>query len=144
MNVAIDNQPKPLTFGRIVRRLPLYFGLAFAGLAVVTATLALSIHFGVTEYVIGRWIAFGIYSGGLFWIVVRQSKPHWYRWEFWLAVLGMLVTHSFVFIAILRVYPEWHGIWFWPITIIEAGVIGSTLEWLFPERHKRHHRGVEL
>jgi hypothetical protein len=56
--------------------------------------------------------------------------------------LGLLTAHCFIFVAILRVYPQWRMIWFWPITVVEAGVLGATLEWLFPERHTRR-RGAE-
>ena len=139
-----ESQPKELTFGRILRRLPLYFGLAFAGLAVITLVLALSIHFKVTGYLTGGWIGFVGYTGLMFWVVVRWAKPHWYRWHFWLVILAMLTTHCSAFAAILRVYPSWRMIWFWPITIVEAGVIGATVEWLFPERHVRHRRTKEF
>ncbi|MGB8776100.1 MAG: hypothetical protein WCC78_18340 [Terriglobales bacterium] len=136
---GMESQPAELTFGRILRRLPLYFGLAFAGLAVMTLVLALSIHFKVTGYFTGGWIGFVGYTSLLFWVVVRQAKPHWYRSSFWLIVLAMLAAHCSMFVSLLRVYPQWRMIWFWPITIVEAGVIGGTIEWLFPERHMRHN-----
>jgi len=132
------------TLGRIARRLALYLGLAFAGLAFIAITLALSIHFGVTGYLTGGWIGFAGYTGLLFWVIVRQARPHWHHGSFWFVILGLLTTHCFVFVAILRVYPQWRMIWFWPIAVVEAGVIDATLEWLFPQRHARHHRGGQL
>ncbi len=72
-----ETRPENLTFGRILQRLPLYFGLAFAGLAVMTLVVALSIHFKVTGYLTGGWIGFAGYTGLLFWVIVRQAKPHW-------------------------------------------------------------------
>jgi hypothetical protein len=142
--VSTESQPRELTFGKILRRLPLYFGLALAGLAVTTLLVALSIRFGMTEYITGGWIGFVGYTGLLLWVVVRNAKPHWYRWNFWLMALGLLITHCSIFVAILRVYPQWRMIWFWPITVVEAGVIGATIEWLFPEKHTSHHRTNEL
>jgi hypothetical protein len=144
VNVATNNQPEPLTFGRIVRRLPLYFGLAFASLSTFTILFALGIHFRMVGRFRFIWVGFAIYTGLLFWIVVRQARPHWYRWNFWFVILGMLATHCSVLIAVIRAYPEWREIWFWPITVCEAGVIGATIEWLFPQKHKRHHREVKL
>jgi hypothetical protein len=135
-----ETRPENLTFGRILQRLPLYFGLAFAGLAVMTLVVALSIHFKVTGYLTGGWIGFAGYTGLLFWVIVRQAKPHWYRLSFWLVALAMLTAHCSIFVSLLRVYPQWRMIWFWPITVVEAGVIGGTIEWLFPERHMRHHK----
>ena len=146
MNVvaSTQSQPKELTFGRILRRLPLYFGLALASLLLFTLFFALSIHFGIVGKIRGVWIGFAMYTALLFWIAVTRSKPHWYRWNFWLVVLGMLATHCSVFIAAIRVYPEWRVIWFWPITVIEGGIVGGIIEWLFPEKHRRHHRAEEL
>jgi hypothetical protein len=140
VSVAIDNQPKALTFGRIVRRLPLYLGLAFASLAAIAALVVLLAHFGVRE-ISGGWFGFVGYTGLLFWVVVLHGRSHWYRWYFWLVTFALLVTHFSIFVAILRVYPQFRMIWFWPITVVEAGAIGATIEWLFPEKHVRHHPG---
>jgi hypothetical protein len=140
---ATENQP-PLTFGRIIRRLPLYFGLALASLIAFTILFALSIHFGIVGKFRFIRVGFAVYTGLLFWVVVRQSRPHWFRLNFWLVISAFLATHSFVFANILRVYPEWRPIWFWPTTVLEAGVIGGTLEWLFPEKHIKHHNVHEL
>jgi hypothetical protein len=136
----VEQPPQELTSGRIVRRMLLYIGLAFAALTVFTLLFALCVHFGLTGYITGGWIGFIGYTGLLFWVVVRHAKPHWYRWNFWFVTVGLLVTHCSIFLAILRVYPEWRMIWFWPITVVEAGVLGATLEWLFPEKHMRHQR----
>lgn len=143
MNVATHSQPKPMTFGRIVRRLPLYFGLAFAGLAVAAAVVAVSVHFRVHE-ISGGWFGFVGYTGLLFWVVVRHGGSHWHRPYFWLITFALLATHCSVFVAILRVYPQFRMVWFWPITIVESGIIGGTIEWLFPEEHIRHQRTDEL
>jgi hypothetical protein len=132
-----ESRPEDLTFGRILRRLPLYFGLAFGGLAVFTLFFALSIHFGIADKITGRWIGFVVYTSGLFWITVRESRRRWSRWSFWFAIACLLTIHSLAFVAILRIYPEWRVIWFWPITVAEAGIFGGTLAWLFPEKHTR-------
>jgi hypothetical protein len=144
VNVATDNQPTPLTFGRVVRRLPLYFGLAFASLLAFSIVFAIGVHFGMVGKFRFIWVGFAAYTGLLFWVVVRQAKPHWYRPNFWFVIFGLLAIHCFVFVSVLRVYPEWRPIWFWPTTVIEAGAIGGFLEWLFPEKHIRHHRTEKL
>jgi hypothetical protein len=140
----VEQPPPELTFGRIVRRIPLYIGLALVGLAVMTLLVAVCIRFGLTRYITGVWIGLIGYTGLLFWVVVRNARPHWYRWNFWLITLALLATHCSIFVAILHVYPEWRMIWFWPITVFEAGVLGAILEWLFPETHMRHRRVAEL
>lgn len=141
---STDGQSNELTVRRILRRLPLYFALALGALGLVTLFLAVSIRFGSTGYASGGWIGFVGYTGLLFWIVVRQARPHWDRWTFWLLMFWLLFTHCFIFVAILRVYPQWRIIWFWPITVAEAGVIGTIIEWIFPADHTRHHRTRKL
>jgi len=143
-SLAMDAEPSELTFGRILRRLPLYLGLAVAGLTAATILLTLCIHFGITGYATGGWIGFIGYTGLLFWVILRQSRPHWYRRMFWLSAVWLLMFHCFIFVTILKAYPQWRMIWFWPITVIEGGVIGGMFEWLFPEKHTRHRRPEKL
>jgi hypothetical protein len=128
-------QSKDYTFGWVVRRLLLYIGLAFAALAVFAVFFALSIHLGIGNKITGGWIGFVGYTGLLFWITVRQSRRRWSHWSFWLVIACLLTIHSLAFVAILRIYPQWRMIWFWPITVAEAGLFGATLAWLFPEKH---------
>jgi hypothetical protein len=69
---------------------------------------------------------------------VRQSRRRWHHWSFWFAICCLLMIHSIAFVAILRTYRYWRVIWFWPITVVEAGIFGASLAWLFPERRTRH------
>jgi hypothetical protein len=143
VSVATENKRQPLTFSRIVRRLPLYFGLALASLTVIALIVALQIHLGIRE-ISGGWFGFMGYTGLLFWVVVRHGRSHWHRPYFWLVAFALLITHCSIFIAILRTYQQFRMIWFWPITVFEAGVIGGTIEWLFPESRRRHRGAEEL
>lgn len=136
------SESKELTVSKVLRRLPIYLGLALAALAVMTLVVAVSIHFGLSGYLSGGWIGFVGYTGLLFWTVVRMSKQHWHHRSFWPVIAVLLTAHCYVFVSILRVYPEWRVIWFWPVTVVEAGVIGGTLEWLYPERHERRRRDL--
>jgi hypothetical protein len=54
--------------------MPLYIGLALAGLAVMTLLVALSIRFRMTGHITGGWIGFVGYTGLLFWVVVRNTR----------------------------------------------------------------------
>jgi hypothetical protein len=134
-------QSKERTFGWIVRRILFYFGLAFAALAVFALFFALTVYLGVTDKVRGwfngPWIGFVLYTVLLFWIIVRQSQRRWSHWSFWLVIACLLTIHSLAFVAILRIYPQWRVIWFWPTTVAEGGMFGATLAWLFPERHAK-------
>jgi hypothetical protein len=129
------------TFGWFVRRILLYVGLAFGALTIFAFLFALSIRLGVLDKVNGwfkgGWIGFLVYTVLLFWITVRQSAQRWCHWSFWFAITCLLTIHCLAFAAVLRIYPEWRVIWFWPITVVEGGIFGATLVWLFPEKRTR-------
>jgi len=79
----------------------------------------------------GAWMALAVFTCGLFWVIVRQSRVYWRRLGFWFAIAGLLIVHSLAFVAILRAYPQWREIWFWPIMVVEAGLFGAILYLLF-------------
>jgi cytochrome bd-type quinol oxidase subunit 2 len=143
-----DTEPEGRTLGWVVRRLLLYIGLAFASLTVFVLFFALTIRLGVTDKIngwfSGGWIGFLAFTALLFWITVRQSRRRWRHWSFWLVIACLLMIHCLAFVAILRAYPDWRMIWFWPITVVEAGVFGGALAWLFPERRARIRGDAEL
>jgi hypothetical protein len=85
----------------------------------------------------GGWVAFLAYTVLLFWITLRESRPRWSHWSFWLLIGALLTVHCLAFVAILRTFPGWRVIWFWPITVAEAGVFGGILAWHFPEKHSK-------
>jgi hypothetical protein len=137
-------QSKERTFGWVVRRILLYIGLALAAVAGFALFFALTVHFGITDKVNswfnGGWVGFVAFTALLFWITVRQSRRRWHHWSFWFAIGCLLTIHSLAFVAILRSYRYWRVIWFWPITVVEAGIFGASLAWLFPERRRRQKR----
>jgi hypothetical protein len=122
-----------LTLGKIVQRFFVYIGIALVVLVVFGVTIVLSKGAKIS----GDWIALTIYTSGLFWVTIRQSRRYWRRPGFWLAIAGLLVVHLLAFVAILRAYPQFRGIWFWPIVIAEGGLFGAILYLLFGER--KHH-----
>ena len=123
-----------LTVGKIVRRGLLYLGLAIGALAAFALVFAILIYTGHTRPVPHSWIALVVFTAGLFWVTVRQSRRYWRRPGFWLAIAGLLVVHLLAFISVLRAYPQWRGIWFVPVVIVEGGLFGAILYLLFGER----------
>jgi cytochrome bd-type quinol oxidase subunit 2 len=119
----------------------LYIGLAFASLTIFALFFALTIRLGVADKINGwsksGWIGFLVFTALLVWITVRQSRRLWRHWGFWPAIACLLTIHCLVFVAILRIYPDWRVIWFWPIAVVEAGAFGGMLAWLFPERRTK-------
>jgi hypothetical protein len=119
-----------LTLGKVVRRFLLYIGIALAVLAVFAAGIVLSKGAKVPS----GWFALAMFTSGLFWVTIRQSRAYWPRLGFWLAIAGLLVVHLMVFVAVLRAYTQWRGIWFMPVVIIEGGLFGAILYLLFGDR----------
>jgi hypothetical protein len=142
---ADDPRSQERTFVWLVRRLLLYIGLAFAALTVFALFFALTIRLGITskvnDWFKGGWVGFLCFTALLFWITVRESRRRWSHWSFWLAIVCLLTIHCLAFVAILRIYPDWRVIWFWPITVVEGGIFGVTLAWLFPEKHAKLRQG---
>jgi hypothetical protein len=124
---------RDLTLGKIAQRLLLYVGIALAVLVGFAAAIVLSKGAKIS----GDWIALAVYTSGLFWITLRQSRGYWRIPSFWFAIAGLLIVHLLAFVALLRAYPEWRGIWFWPIVIVEGGLFGEILYLLFGNG-KRH------
>lgn len=123
-----------MALGKIVRRGLLYIGLALASLTAFALVFALLVYTGHTGRLPWNWIALAVFTSGLFWVTIRQSRAYWRRLGFWLAIAGLLVVHLLAFISVLRVYPQWREIWFVPVMIVEAGLFGAILYLLFGER----------
>ena len=132
MSAPVANvRSKERAFGWAVRRILLYIGLALAALTVFVLFFGLTVHFGITDKVNSwfnaGWVEFLAFSALLFWIRVRQSRRRWHHWSFWFVIGCLLTIHCLAFVAILRTYRHWRVIWFWPITMVEAGMFGGSL-----------------
>jgi hypothetical protein len=121
----------PVALKHIVFRILLYFGLAFAFLAVCGLLVALSIREHIVD--LGRWIFLAVYTGVLAWAAIAPFREIWNRAAFWLAVVGLLILHVLGFTFVLRAYADWRPIWFIPFVIIEAGLFGVFLTLIFPK-----------
>ena len=119
-----------MTLGKIAQRFALYVGIALAVLVVFAAAIVLSKGAKVPS----QWLALAVYTCGLFWVTIRQSRAYWDRLSFWLSMSGLLIIHLLAFIAILRAYPQWRAIWFMPVVIVEGGLYGAILYLLFGRR----------
>jgi hypothetical protein len=126
-----------MALGRMVRRGLLYIGLALASLTAFALVFALLVYTGHTGRLPWNWIALAIFTCGLFWVTIRQSRAYWRHWAFWMTMAGLLIAHLLAFTAILGAYPQWREIWFWPVMVVEAGLFGAILYVLFGERKRQ-------
>lgn len=126
----------PSTVGKVVRRLLLYFGLAFAGLIVLALISALSVRTGIVIPI--RWVALPGFTLLIFWSTVKLFRRDWKRPAFWSAIVALLVSHLLAFVVILVRYPRWPLVWFVPVSILETGVFVAILTKLFDDETRSH------
>jgi|ERR1700733_11530571 hypothetical protein len=117
-----------MTVGKIVQRIFLYLGLAFASLTIFALVFALSIH---THTVVPfRWVMLAPFTVVLIVASVQTSRKYWRVRAFWFILAGLLCLHLLVFILILRNFPDFRVIWYAPIVIVEAGIFGGVYDLL--------------
>jgi hypothetical protein len=138
--LTAETQPRNRDYWWVVRRLLLYVGLAFASLGVFALFFALTIQLGITREVQywfdAGWVGFLVFTALLFWVTVRRSRRRWNHWTFWPVSGALLTIHCLAFVVILGKFPGWRVIWFWPVTVFEAGMFGGILDWLYPEKQR--------
>jgi hypothetical protein len=117
-----------MTFGKIIRRLFLYVGLAVASLVIFSLIFALSIRSHIS--VSFPWVMLAIFTAVLALTIVKTSREYWARVSFWLTCAVAVAAHLAIFIPLVRVYPEFKPFWFVPIVIVEAGIFGMICDML--------------
>ncbi len=129
---------KPLAIGKLVRRVLLYIGLALAFLAAASLILALSIWTGIT--IRRQWIALAMWTAIVFGVVARNRKQQWDRMTFWLALAGLLMIHLLAYVAVLNTYPQWRLVWFALVSMVEAPLLHSVLDFVCGPPSERRYR----
>ena len=117
---------------KIVGRSLRYIGVAL--LAFLGLFIAVVASNGARD--LPDWLTVGVFSAGLCWITIKQAKQYWHRVAFWFAMTVMLTIHLAIFLAILRIYPDWRPIWFAPIVLGEGAFLPPVLLLLL-RRHRR-------
>jgi hypothetical protein len=130
--------PLKMTVGKVIRRILLYLGLAFASLVVFSLVFALSIR---THIVVPfRWVMLATFTGVLVAATVQGSRKYWRMVAFWFILAALLCLHLLAFILILRNFPEFRIFWYVPVVILEAGIFGAIYDLLLlrTSSRKRH------
>ena len=116
----------------------LYLGLAFGFLAVCGVLVWVSARWGIND--LGPWIFLTGYTGVLLYAAIAPSRTLWHRPAFWLVVIGFIALHFFGFASLVRHHPEWRPVWYIPVVIVEAFLLGSVLDALFKGQGKTRYR----
>ena len=122
-----------------MRRSLLYVGLAVAFLVVFSLIFLLSVKEKTS--IPRQWFFLAGYTTVLAYAMIKESREYWVQISFWFLCAAIIAAHLAVFIPILRIYPEFRPVWFWPIVIVEAGAFGVICELLLP-LSKRRRRGT--
>jgi RsiW-degrading membrane proteinase PrsW (M82 family) len=120
------------TVPEIVHRAFRYTAIALAAFVAIVLFVVLT-HGAEVPF---HWVFLGLFTSGLFWITVKQSREYWRHPGFWVVMGALLGLHLVIFVSILRVYPDWRPLWFVPTITIEAGLFGALLFLLFGRRKR--------
>jgi hypothetical protein len=111
------------------------FGIAVSCLIVFALIIIVSIKHGIV--IPHQWFALSVWTGFMIWVICRQYRPYLKHATFWLTLLSLMLVHTFAFIAILRRFPEWPMIWYWPVTLFEVPLMGVALNAILMNRNGR-------
>ena len=111
------------------------FGIAVACLAIFALIFFISVKAGIV--IAWRWIALSYWTGFLIWLICKVHKSHLKQVKFWVTLFGLLLIHVIAFVAVLQRYPDWRLIWYVPIVVIEAPLMGIVLDAVLTDKHSR-------
>jgi hypothetical protein len=75
-----------------------------------------------------RWLELAVWTGVLFWIVVRTYRSYWSRLSFWLKVATCVTAHLCAWTVVLRSVSAWNQWWFIPPILVEGVIIPMLLD----------------
>jgi len=106
---------------------------AYVLLGLLLATAAVwfassSIGQGKTDWV-PKWGGLILNTAILYGYVVKESKPFWHAWGFWLATVAVLVIHLAIFSFLFHENDHWSVLWFLLMYPIEFPVLLMASDW---------------
>lgn len=126
MRAAVSGR-KPWSSPDRIRDLVLYLLIA-AAIALGIVWFAYRSN-GTGEESLSRWGGLILNTAILYGYVLKESRPFWHAWGFWLALIGMLSLHTLVFVAILQHVEHWSVLWFLLMYPIEIPGLAIICDW---------------
>ncbi len=118
---------KPFSSVGRVRDLALYLLIAVAiALGIVWFAYRST---GTGDESISRWGGLIVNTAILYGYVLKESRPFWHAWGFWLALIAVLGIHTAVFIVILQHFEHWSVLWFLFMYPIEIPGLAIGCDW---------------
>lgn len=84
---------------------------------------------GTRNDIIARWGGLIVNTAILYGYIVKEGRPFWRAWGFWLAVISVLALHALAFIVILQRVEHWSVLWFLFMYPIEIPALAILCDW---------------
>jgi hypothetical protein len=78
---------------------------------------------------ISRWGGLILNTAILYGYVLKESRPFWHAWGFWLTFISVLSLHLLVFIVILQHVEHWSVLWFFFMYPVEIPALAIISDW---------------
>jgi len=85
---------------------------------------------GTKNDLIARWGGLIVNTVILYGYVVKEGRPFWHAWGFWLAIILVLSLHVLVFSVIFQRVEHWSVIWFLFMYPVEIPVLAIVCDWV--------------
>ncbi len=109
--------------------------LDFAMYLVIAATIGFGVVWfaynseGKRNDVIARWGGLIVNTAIVYGYVVKESRPFWRAWGFWLAIISVLSLHLLLFVVVLQRVQHWSVLWFLLMYPVEIPALGIACDW---------------
>lgn len=83
---------------------------------------------GTGNQSISRWGGLIVNTAILYSYVLKESRPFWHAWGFWVALISVLSFHTLAFIIIFQHVEHWSVFWFlfmYPIEIPGLAIVSN-------------------
>lgn len=84
---------------------------------------------GTGNQSISRWGGLIVNTAILYSYVLKESRPFWHAWGFWLALISVLSLHTVAFIIIFQHVEHWSVLWFLFMYPVEIPGLAMVCDW---------------
>jgi hypothetical protein len=84
---------------------------------------------GLKDDFVARWGGLILNTAILYGYFLKESRPFWHAWVFWLATASVFIVHLLSFIVILQRVEHWSVLWFLFMYAIEVPLLSVLCDW---------------